>query len=371
MAFEFRLAKTEDDHQLKSMMKNIKMSGNIALSFEREPSYFMAEKSGNLKTDTMLVVDKENEKVVGIASRSLRYAFVDGVKSKIGYLSNLRGDKKVRNSLLLAKGYKFLKNLHQNDKEVDFYISTILSDNTIAQKILTSQRAGLPIYESIGEFTTGFIPLNTSESETKVANITRLKPSVPYSIDDVVEFINNYNSQFQFAPFYTKDDFIGQNKLEGFSTDDFYLYIDNGEILGLIGAWNQTNYKQVKVASYSKLYQIIKPLYNLYAKVMRLPPLPPSGSYIKNIYGSFVAIKDDNRAVFESLVKAIQVDWSNRDYSYLAIGLHSRHPLSKTLLKRSSQTLKSMGYLVYWKDKSRELKLPTKQKIPHIETGTL
>lgn len=363
MGFEFRLANRDDDIALKALMKNIRMSGDISLSFEREPSYFIAEKFGNLKTETMLITDEESNHIVGVASRSTRYAYIDGIKRKIGYLSNLRGEEGVRNSTLLARGYKFLKKLHR-DREVDFYLSTIFSDNKIAQKILTSQRVGLPIYEDIGEFITGFIPLTIAPQSVSEKVIKYSDSS--YSMKDIVAFVNGYNARFQYAPFYDVDDFMKKNGIE-----DFYLYLDDGKIVGLIGAWNQTDYKQVKIVAYSKLYHILRPMYNLFAIMTKVPKLPPTGSFIKNIYGAFVAIDGDNRYVFEMLVGAIQLDWLKKGYAYLAIGFHTNHPLRKTLFKLSSKKLKSRGYLVYWRGEIKEITLPKKDMIPHIEIATL
>ncbi len=366
MRFYFKLAKPQDEKELRELLREIEMSGDIALSFEREPNYFVASSCGNLKSETMLVVDGEKEEIVGVASRAIRYCFIDGVKTKVGYLSNLRGKKEVRNATLLARGYKFLKKLH-GDGEVEFYFSTIFSDNKIAQNILTSQRAGLPIYRDIGTIITGFISL-IGKVKFPSSHIVRFSESA-HSIKEVVEFINAYNSKFQYAPCYAVEDFIGENKLEGLSTDELYIYEENEEIAGVIGAWNQTGFKQVKINSYSKMYQSIRPFYNLFAKIKRVPPLPPTGSYIKNIYGSFVAIKDNNPLIFHELVNAIRYNWRDRGYAYVSIGFHEKHPLSRELLKLSSRELKSIAYEVYWDEGN--ISLPKESRVLHLEIGTL
>jgi len=366
MSFEFRLAREEDDQELRTLLKEIEMTGNIALSFERESNYFVASHCANLKSQTMLVVDREKASIVGVASRAIRYAYVDGIKSKIGYLSNLRGKKEVRNALLLARGYKFLKKLHA-DNEVSFYISTIFSDNSVAQNILTSQRAGLPIYQDRGKITTGFISLMGCH-KFHTPQVVRFSESTQ-SIEEVVKFINCYNARFQYAPHYTVEDFVGKNKLVGFSTDELYLYIKEGKIVGVMGAWNQTSFKQVKVNGYSKTYQYLRPLYNLYSKLKGVPPLPPVGSYIQNIYGSFIAIEDNDSEIFKALLNSIRKHWSNRGFSYIAIGFHERHPLHWELLKCLSQKLESVLYEVYWDED--EVVLPKERLVPYVEIATL
>jgi len=342
------------------------MSGHIGLSFEREPNYFVASGCGNLKSETMLVVEGESKEIVGVASRAIRYCYIDGCKTKVGYLSNLRGKKEVRNATLLARGYKFLKKLH-SDGEVAFYLSTILSENKIAQNILTSQRAGLPIYREMGKIVTGFISLIGS-TKSPSSHVVRLNAST-YSLEEVVAFINVYNSRFQYAPCYKVEDFVGRDKLEGFSTDDLYIYQENGEIAGVMGAWNQTDFKQVKINSYSKTYQVIRPFYNLFAKLKSVPPLPLVGSYIKNIYGSFIAIENDNPKIFHELVNAIRYNFTDKGYAYLSIGFHEKHPLNRELLRLSSRELESIAYEVYWGEENPSL--PKENRVPHVEIATL
>lgn len=366
MSFKFKQAEKHDEKELRELLRNVEMSGHIGLSFEREPNYFFASSCGNVKSETMLVVDREKEEIVGVASRAIRYCYIDGRKTKVGYLSNLRGKKEVRNATLLARGYKFLKKLH-TDAEVEFYFSTIFSDNKIAQNILTSQRAGLPIYRDMGTIITGFISL-MGKVKSPSPHVVRQKES-RHSIEEVVEFINAYNSKFQYAPCYKVEDFMGQHKLKDFSTDELYIYEQNGEIAGVMGAWNQTGFKQVKVNSYSKSYKFMRPFYNVFAKIKSVPPLPPTGSYIKNIYGSFVAITDENSLIFHELVNAIRYNWVGKGYAYLSIGFHEKHPLSKELLRLSSRELKSIAYEVYWDEEN--ISLPKERRVLHVEIGTL
>ena len=365
MSFKFRLAQKEDDQKLRELLREVEMSGGIGLSFEREPNYFIADSCANLKTETMMVIDKNCEEVVGIASRAIRYCYIDGVKTKVGYLSNLRGKKEVRNATLLARGYKFLKKLH-GDGEVKFYFSTILSDNKIAQNILTSQRVGLPIYRDMGTIITGFISLIGSKKSPS-SHVVQLSEST-HSIEEVVEFINAYNSRFQYASCYRVEDFEGKDKLEGVSMDELYIYQKNGAILGVMGAWNQTGFKQVKINSYSKTYQYMRPFYNIFAKIKGIPLLPPVGSYIKNIYGSFIAIEDDNPKIFHELVNAIRYNWSDKGYAYLTIGFHEEHPLSRELLRLLSRKLESIAYEVYW---GEDMALPKERRVFHVEIATL
>ena len=47
-SYRFDLATEADDGALRAILKNTSMPGEISLSFQREPSFFAAERAGNL-----------------------------------------------------------------------------------------------------------------------------------------------------------------------------------------------------------------------------------------------------------------------------------------------------------------------------------
>src|SRR5690606_32452819 len=125
------------------------------ISFQNEPSYFAAARIGSQLTQTIVVRDtasRGDAEIVGMATRSVRNAWVNGTSMDIGYLSSLRLKPEVRSTRILARGYQFLKELHETDHRVPWYYTSIISDNIPAIRTLTSGRAGLPHYRHAGSY---------------------------------------------------------------------------------------------------------------------------------------------------------------------------------------------------------------------------
>ncbi|MBP9749176.1 MAG: hypothetical protein KBD21_00325 [Candidatus Pacebacteria bacterium] len=365
--FRFELAQERDEEPLRDVMRKTQMQGSITLAFERELNYFWGENLGNDRTQVVVVRDSATGNVVGCGSRSVRRAYVDEQPMDIGYLGGLRVLPEIRGGTLLARGYRFLRSLHNADT-VPFYITAILSENAPAERVLTTARAGLPVYAPLGTYITGLIPLVRFRSKQS-PGIDRMN-SGSFTTSDVIGALNAYNRRWQFAPHYTQSDLEGCNKLRKFSLDDLYISSKDGEILGTIGVWDQHAFKQTVVRSYSKSFTAIRPLYNIYATLRSFPHLPPAGSFVRNLYGSFISVKDDDPRVFRSLIDAVRKDWSGKGYAYLAVGFHENHPLTSTLIESSARLLKSILYLVYWPSDEQQIQLP-QQKIPHVEIATL
>ena len=55
--FEFALAEEADDDALRALLRQISMPGNITLSFQREPSFFLAEQAGSVMSQVMVCTD--------------------------------------------------------------------------------------------------------------------------------------------------------------------------------------------------------------------------------------------------------------------------------------------------------------------------
>src|SRR2546426_10489377 len=167
--FEFALATKTDDGELRELLRHIGMPGNITLAFLREPSFFLAEQAGSAASQVILCKDRQKGQIVGMGSRSTRCVHIDGKPTRVGYLSMLRGVPEARRNIGLARGYKYLKELHA-DGTVPYYFTTILDDNTEAKALLTSARGGLPVYKPAAHFITYLIPLAKKRREQKNRN---------------------------------------------------------------------------------------------------------------------------------------------------------------------------------------------------------
>lgn len=362
--FEFSLAGEAEDEELRNLLRRIAMPGNITLSFQREPSFMLAERAGSIASQVMVCRDRTKGQIVGMGSRSIRDVYIDGKPARVGYLSMLRGVPEARGNIALARGYRYLRELHA-DGAVPYYFTTILDDNTEAKNLLTSARGGLPVYKPLAQLTTYLIPLRRNRFRKNASNaVSKVNQ---HQLSEAVAFLQQWNSRYQFAPFYTLEDILGQSKLlPAFCWENFSIYQENGEIRGTLGVWDQQSFKRTVVTAYSRKMQFARPFYNLYATITGNPGLPTTGSEIKLLYASFLS-GDQN--AFEALLEQILKDWSGKSYDYLSVGMCADNPLSQLAARYATQRISSTVYVVYWQDES--VMPPEADRPVHVEIATL
>lgn len=362
--FEFALATEADDGELRALLSQIAMPGNITLAFLREPSFFLAEQAGSTSSQVMICKDRKEGQIVGMGSRSIRCVYIDGKPTSVGYLSMLRGVPQARRNTGLARGYQYLKELHA-DGAVPYYFTTIIDDNTEAKALLTSGRAGLPVYKPAAHLITYLIPLTKKRWRQKIRhevsreNLDRLP--------EAVTFLQEWNSRYQFAPMYTLQDMLGQsNLLPGFSWENLYVYRENGKVLGTLGVWDQQSFKQTAVTAYSRRMEVIRPFYNLFAYVRSIPRLPRAGASINILYAAFMS---GDKSVFAELLEQACADQSGKGFDYLSVGFCEDNELSSIASRYATQRIASTLYIVYWQDSS--VLLPETNRPVHLEIATL
>lgn len=363
--FEFMLAGEEEDEALRTLLRTISMPGEITLSFQREPSFFLAEQAGNLTSQVAVCKDQQTNQLVGMGSRSIRAVYIDGHPARVGYLSMLRGIAEVRGSIAFARGYRYLHTLHA-DGAVPYYFTTILDDNTNARTLLTSGRAGLPVYKPLARLCTYLIPLRKNRSGQRSSG--RSSRVDRDHLPEALGFLQNWNSQHQFAPVYTLTDLLGESKLlPGFSWENLFIYQKHGQVCGTLGIWDQQSFKQTVVTAYSRKMRYVRPFYNLFATLVGNPGLPELGAEVKLLYAT--CLSGDVEA-FAALLHQAWVDWSNQGYDYLSVGICGDNQFASVAARYATERIASTVYMVYWPQDS-PVSLPGTDRPIHLEVATL
>ena len=366
--YVFELATRADDGALRGLLRGTYMNGPLRLSFQREPSFFLGADLGNLTTEIIVGRETSTGALVCTGVRAVRRAFIEGVESPLGYLSGLRLREEVQKSGLLARGYRYLKQLHDAGS-TPCYITTILDGNEEARRILTSGRAGLPAYVSYGRLRTYMLPLYGFRKRIRSAAVTRgaTKETLPAA----VACLNRFNADLQFAPAYRVEDFdANSGRLRGLSAEDLYLRLQGPEVVGTLAVWNQNGFKQSVVVGYSRGLALARPALTFAAKFGLAPRLPRAGRSLPCLYAGLIGCRGSDAAVFQELVDTVLADWTNTGYAYLLLGLCDRHPFSPIVERRSVMAIDSGIYLVCWPD-SKPDPLPSTSRVPHLEVATL
>ena len=350
-ALRLELAVPEDDRQLRELLHEMPMGERIAVKFLREPSFFQAKSV--LGEQVQVIVGRRGGRIVGFGTRALRRSYINGELTRSGYLSDLRLIESERRGTSLARGYRFLREIHEQDP-VDVYSTVIVEDNAAAIATIASGRAGLPMYTPLGRVLTPMIQLKRRLPEIEEhGQVVRGNDTMLPAIVDRL----NENRQ-QCAPIYKVEDFTA-GRFPEFSPEDFYV-LKRGNRIAAAGVWDQHAFRQTVIDGYGSWLKVARPLVN----IARRPKLPPPGTALRYFNVSFVATDDvDALAV---LLRRIYNDAIGGPWSHFTIALHERDPRKAVLQDYRKDNFAGRLYAVTFDGP------PTlDDRVPHVDAGLL
>ena len=363
----FAPATAADDAGLRRLLAENPMDGRIQIAFEREPSYFHAVSVQGRFAQVFVGRDEDTGELVGVGTRAVKPAFVNGEPRAIGYLSDLRLRPAYRGRTLVARGYRLLRELH-GDGRAALYYTVIAAENALALRTITSGRAGLPVYRDLGTFLSPAV--NVTRGKPPLEAGVELVRGEPSRLDDIVACLNDHGRHKQFAPAYHREDFGPGGWLRDFSVRDFYLALDRGRIVGTLARWDQSRFKQTRVVGYRGSYRLLRPLCNLGAHLLPLPRLPRPGERLQSFYAGFIAIMDNDVRIFGALLRRLYNDAVGGPHGHFVVGLHERDPLAGALAEYRCSPYRGRLFCAHFEDGEaafRELD----GRIPHVELATL
>lgn len=341
-----RLAGPEDDAGIRALLRSAEMPGTIALAFTTEPSFFDALSVEGRRPRVMVGV--EGDCIAGVGVMAEREIYLNGAPARVGYLGSLRLAPHIRRGTALGRGYRMLRRLHVRDPAGPFYISTILEDNQAARAILTSGRAGLPKYHEIGRYRTLALPARRC-ARRPAAGI-RIVRGDEVGVAALVAFLDGSGPARQFFPRYTSEDFgAGGGLLKGLDPCDFAVALQGGGIVGTLGLWDQSAFRQRIVTGYhATLGAVRRPLNTLSRLLMGAEPLPAPGHPVPALPLACPVVRDNRADVLDSLLDHAAGRAAARSAAFVLLGLAAGDPLLAVARRRLHFTLHSRIYAVRW-----------------------
>ena len=364
---DFALATSQDEPQLRKLLRTQPMPGWVRLTYEREPYFFHA---AAIQGENQVVVARQNGEVVGTACRSWREVYLNGQPTRLGYLSGLRLQESARNRTGLANGYAFIKQLH-GDGKVPGYLSTVIESNDHARRLLTSGRAGLPAYHDLGRFFTFAVPLDRSWPTTNRPEGLTVESATRMNFEEVIQFLNEQGRRRQFFPVLRVKDF-DQPCWRGLAPEHFLVGRNSdGRIAGVIGGWDQSTFKQTRVAGYAPGIAHSRWLSNAGLRLAGLPRLPLPGGMLKLLNLTLICIHDDRVDTFAAMLNGVREKWSHSHFDFICCGFHERDSLIGVVKSWRSLRYVSRLYWVCWEDGTDTFRRLDSTRVPHLEVATL
>ncbi len=317
-----RRAHPADDAALTALMEQIPMPGRIRLSSCCRPSFFAALRVEG--SDPVVCVIEDGGEIAGVGAATFRKVFFNGRVATLRYLSALRGLPRIRGSLALARSFARMRT-ELRDHPADLTLSSILTDNETALRVLTSGRAGMPPYQAVADCLTRVVAVNRA-GKMKPASTIRIEAGA--DAGEIVGFLNQHGAMRNFFPVCTAADLGGgpDSTLPGLSANDFMVARSGADVRGVLAVWNVMPFRQTRVASYSAALRFARPFINPAARLLGRPPLPAPGQALRMVFGALPLVADGDPGVFRALLHAALRESARRGFDYFVMTLASDDP---------------------------------------------
>ena len=363
------IASHEHDLPLRHMAREHAMPGWVRLAFAREPDWFIAQTVLGHSIQTMVALDASDH-VVGCGVRAIRNVFVNGQSTDIGYLCGLRSLPPARRALGLGHAFRFFRRLHDADRKVPMYLSTIVEANTAAMQLLTSGRPPLPSYIDQGRFITSAVLLGRRVSH-KIPRALRIVTGGDLPREALEVYLRQEGAARQFFPSLGPGGFT-EPQWRGLDPSAFRVALRDGMIVGTIAAWDQSAFRQTLVTGYAPAIRCVRPVLNAGLRMAGYPMLPQPGDALRIFHAALICIRHDDPAVFSALLQRLRADHGGVSaFDYFVVGLHERNPLLEPLRRIHAYSYTSRLFGVCWDDGRAFCAALDPHRVPHLETATL
>ncbi len=323
----------------------IPVSGNIALSLEREPNYFAGVQIQCEEPEVFVAFDSGTNLIWAVFNIGRRRVWYENKVVYVRYLSDLRiHPAKQKGSLLLRISSHFCKLCAQEELPAQ---TIVFEDNEKMLHVIEKLKqmkgsSNLPLYHFAGKLITHLFRVKSRNFDKGTYEIRRAKAS---DIQSMQSFFDSESSKINYSPYY---DFtsLGTPYYQGLQIEDYFLAFQNGQIAGMCGVWDQISIKQTRIVSYSKLYRMMKPVYNLLAPLTGWSKLPMEGSILHTLNLHCICVSNRNPKIFQSLMWHISGVYTNAKFDSMLCSLSEEDPLIRVFDAVKCRRIKGNYYLV-------------------------
>jgi len=332
MSVAISLASGADDAGVRRLVRTQAMPGRVRLSFCREPDFSTGCAVTGDEYRILVARSQPEGAVVGVACRSVRRVFLNGLERRIGYFGQLRVDERYRGRWLVSRGFAMLEAMHRTDP-LPAYLVSIVDGNDEATGILVRKpRRGFPRLREVARYVTFALRVRRVSSGTRSTSV-----GTPTSAGEIADFLSREGPRRQLASVWTADSLQRLSEY-GLTTDDMRVVRGDGAIAGVMALWDQSAYKQSVIRGYSGWLRAAGPL------------LPRPGTVLRSAYASLVCAAHDDVRVFDSLLRDACARAAARGFEYLLMGLDMRDPFAGVVRTYPHIAYPSRLYLASWPD---------------------
>lgn len=311
---------------------NIPVAGNIGIALTRQPEYLTGAFVQCEQPEIWLAVSAG--RAVAVCNFGRRRLWVDGKVNWVRYMCDLRIDPAFQGSNILLRLTAKFNEICAHDTLPAQTI--VFADNELMLQLIRKREEKptlkyFPYYHEAGNYSSHFIATK-NYSAAPLPPGYLIKSAAEMDLGKLQAFWDKHASVRPYYPYYSFIDYH-MPYYKGFDLDRLYVLQYNTEIKAIAGIADTSAYKQTVITSYSKLYGLLRPAYNLIAQLSNGFVLPPAGSRLEYRYVHSILVANDEAASFELLLNYM-CQKHQTDTPYLLCGLSDMNPLAGVFKKR-------------------------------------
>lgn len=319
-------ARPSDDPALRALLR-VPVPGEVALSFEREPSYFAG---AGLDERCETLVARDGDAVVAVASAAIRQLHLQGTPVPCGYLSQLRVAPGYEGRGLVARGLRTVRDRLAAQAVPGAY-ATVSLGNRAAEALLLRR---------FGRGADGFAPIAVLHTLTYAATRMdgRRRRIDVAPVADVAElaeaesFLRRHGPRRQLFPEVRPGSLLGGRP--GLRIGDVLLARSAGSLRGVVAVWDASSVRQTIVRGYGPRLRRWRRWLDVGRRLRGARPLPDVGAPLHIATAGWLTVADDDAGVASALIAAAVRAAAEGGAHALALGLTEEDPLLPVARRR-------------------------------------
>lgn len=334
------------DEEIRHLQRRCIMPSNLLeLDFQTEPSFMQALQFHGNHHQIVFSHFPQKAEMASLGIRSIKPVYLGGKIKNLAYIHHLRIHPDKRGSSLLAKGYQAFRKVSQQ-LPADSTLTSILEENAPARKILENSdgRGPLPIYRPICRYLTALIPLKGPGSRWPLKKRGQradflVRGLERHDSNDLFSLFRRFGEANDGAPV-LDEEAMGKGIWQGLSVENFVGAFRQNRLIGALGVWEQTQWKQILLNRTHWLIGFLRELWNLGSGVWGACPLPEDGKIVPNVLFDPWAIESGFERVLPLLFSRAIEKARFTTAIFAAWGAPEKHP--------ATAGVRHVHFIPYW-----------------------
>jgi hypothetical protein len=370
-AFRFALAAAADEPEVRALAGSVVVPGDVAVRFERQPDYFLGCSVQGDPCDVLTARHEPGGELAAVAVRAERRVYLNGQETRVAYVGQIRIAPRFQGRWLSHRAAAEFAALRD---PATLIFGVIARDNPLSRGTLTGPRPpGAPIVRRAAALVSHAHVLHRRGPPRRPVRRRGggldLRPAGPGDLDELVAFLTAHGPSRQFFPVVRVEDLVGGRTFRGLALEDICLAWRGGAIVGVLGAWDQTSYKQEVVAGWSPSLARLHPAWDTAARLLGAAQLPRPGQPIRTGYAALGCVAGDDPTVWRALVAMARDRAREQGLAFFMTSLDERDPLRSAAGRTLRVTYRSDLFVASFAGRDPDLVLDGRPV--HLENGAL